>query len=63
MLKSLYDECLHKNNDIAAALPLHSNQRNREIETYDYILERCDEPYVSYTHDMRKLDCGAQQGT
>lgn len=30
----------------------HTNQRNKEIEAYDYILERCEEPCVSYTHDI-----------
>lgn len=52
MLESLYDEPLRENDNIATLLPLHANQRNKEIEAYNYIFERCDEPCVSYTHDI-----------
>ena len=50
MLESLYNEPLCTNDNMATLLPLHVNHRNKGMEAYDF--EKCDEPYVSYTHDI-----------
>ena len=50
--RSLYDEPLYANDNIETLFPLHANQRNKEIEAYSYVFESCDEPYVSYMHDI-----------